>query len=296
MDDALFINIVDIISEGVYYVDLNQRITFWNRGAERITGFSRVEMLGENCGGNTICDHGGENASACPLAEVMRDGRTRENDIFFRHKDGHRIPVSLRSTPLRDARGAIVGAIEIFSDRSARGSLIAELERLKKEALTDPLTGLGNRRFVEMSLEARFEALAKDSVPFGVIMFDIDRFKSVNDLHGHEAGDRVLRAVADSISTSLRRLDAAARWGGEEFLVLSPNVSSEILGQIAERVRQSVLAERIELPGGDCLGVTVSGGGAIARPKEGPIELVARADLRLYQCKESGRNRSLVGD
>ncbi len=296
MDDALFINIVDIISEGVYYVDRNRRITFWNRGAERITGFSRIEMLGEDCGSNTICDHGGTAADSCPLAVVMEDGKTRESDIFFHHKDGHRIPVSLRSTPLRDSRGEIVGAIEVFSDRSARGGLIAELERLKKEALTDPLTGLGNRRFVEVNLEARFEALDGEGIPFGVIMFDIDRFKSVNDQHGHEVGDKALRAVADSISASLRRLDVAARWGGEEFLVLSPNVSAEVLGQIAERVRQTVMAGRIELPGGVKLGLTVSGGGALARKGEAFEDLLSRADMRLYACKEGGRNRSLVGE
>jgi diguanylate cyclase (GGDEF)-like protein/PAS domain S-box-containing protein len=296
MDDALFINIVDIISEGVYYVDLNRRITFWNRGAERITGYTRVEMLGESCGSNTICEHGGSGSSACPLAEVMADGKTRESELFFKHKDGHRIPVSLRSTPLRDTRGGVVGAIEIFSDRSARGSMIAELERLKREALTDPLTRLGNRRFVEMSIDARFEGFRKDAVPFGVIMFDIDKFKQVNDHYGHEAGDRVLKVVAETISRTLRRLDAAARWGGEEFLVLSPNVTPDILGQIAERVRTGVLAERVEVPGGESIGVTVSGGGAVARANEKFNELLSRADMRLYECKESGRNKTIVGD
>ncbi len=300
MAEDILSSIVDSISEGVYLVDRERRITFWNKGAERITSYARAEVLGKRCADNILrhvdgagcelCDGG------CPLSGVIEDGKVREIEVYLHHKSGHRVPVAVRGAPVWGEGGAVTGAIEIFSDRSERSSIIAELERARKESLTDPLTGLGNRRFLDLEVDSRFRELAASGLSFGFIVADIDHFKLVNDERGHETGDRVLKMVADTLGGALRRFDAAARWGGEEFAVVVPNADPELLGKVAERVRALVERSWLELEGGARLSVTLSAGGALARAGELPAALFARADERLYECKRGGRNRVAVGD
>ena len=150
---------LESIAEGVYSLDGEGRIAFWNKGAERITGYSREESIGSSSSDDFLghSDAGGKpvRAEDCPLAATMADGRARDAELFLRHKDGHRVPVGVRCLPVRDANGRTVGAIEIFTDHSERGALLTELETLRKEVLTDALTGLGNRRYAEISATTR---------------------------------------------------------------------------------------------------------------------------------------------
>ncbi|MBN1242644.1 MAG: sensor domain-containing diguanylate cyclase [Spirochaetales bacterium] len=295
MPDKLLESIVDTISEGVYFTDRDRRITFWNKAAERITGFMAGDVTGSRCRdnilrhvdekGTELCVHG------CPLAATMSDGQPRQAQVWLHHRDGHRVPVDVRAAPVTDTSGAIVGAIEIFADRSDRGAVMEELERLKKEALVDQLTRVGNRRFADMTLESRLHELATHKVPFGVVLFDVDHFKKVNDVHGHNTGDRVLAMVSATIAGALRRLDAVARWGGEEFLVIAPSVDLETLEHLAERCRILVQAAWLDLEDGGKLEVTMSGGAALAETGDDGARLVGRADALLYKAKESGRNR-----
>ncbi len=299
MPDKLLASIVDTISEGVYFTDRDRRITFWNKAAERITGFRAKEVTGSRCRdnilrhvderGTELCVHG------CPLAATMSDGKSREAQVWLHHRDGHRVPVDVRAAPVTDSSGAIVGAIEIFADRSDRGAVMEELERLKKEALVDQLTRVGNRRYAVMTLETRLHELETHKVPFGVALFDVDHFKKVNDVHGHNMGDRVLAMVSATIAGALRRLDAVARWGGEEFLVIAPSVDLPTLERLAERCRILVQAAWLDLEGGGKLEVTMSGGAAMAEPGDDAAKLVGRADELLYKAKEGGRNRVLAG-
>lgn len=128
-----------------------------------------------------------------------------------------------------------------------------------------------------------------------MLLVDIDRFKAVNDTWGHGVGDKVLKMVARTLVGCVRVGDAVVRWGGEEFLVLVPEADAPLLADLAERMRQLVERSWVVVPD-DHLSVTVSVGGALVRPGDRPLELVARADQRLFECKNTGRNRSLTGD
>ncbi len=292
--------VVESISEGVYFLDRDGLITYWNKGAERITGFSRQEVMGIKCSDNLLCHTDGTGkelcVDGCPLAACMEDSLPREAEVYLQHKKGHRVPVIVHAIPIHGEDSSAIGAIEIFSDRSERSGLLTELETLKKEVLTDVLTGLGNRRFAALSAESAFRELDAAGTEFGVLILDIDHFKLVNDEYGHAIGDRVLRMIGWTLANAVRRNDAAARWGGEEFVVICPRLRLSVLAEVAERTRRLIERSWISLEDGRKIVSTVSVGGAMARRDDSLETLVERADKRLYACKDAGRNRVEIGD
>lgn len=299
-DRAFLRAAIEHASEAVYFVDRERRITYWNAAAAALTGFSAAEVVGHRClegllrhvdaEGHQLCH------SLCPLQATMTDGRTRECRVFFHHVDGHRHPVWVTAAPVRNDAGEIIGAVELFRD--ARPGRLAtttvdrdRLDELERQTLSDPLTGVGNRRFAELHLRARHEELLRLGRGFGVLFVDIDHFKDFNDRHGHATGDEVLRAVARTLAASVRDGDVVGRWGGEEFLVVMGAVSAQTVAAAAERLRSLVDASSLRRPGGQELRITVSIGATCARAGESLTDLLERADRFLYQSKASGRDR-----
>jgi len=150
------------------------------------------------------------------------------------------------------------------------------------EVRTDPLTRVSNRRGLDETLESLFALMERYSESFSIAIFDIDHFKQVNDKKGHLFGDRTLQSVARVIDDSVRDTDIVARYGGEEFVVVMPHTRLEDACQFAERVRSTVEAN---------LGVTISGGVAMALEGDNAQTLLSRADTALYSGKAAGRNR-----
>ncbi len=159
-------------------------------------------------------------------------------------------------------------------------------------ALTDSLTGLHNRRYLEVHLEKLIENNGKSNKALGVIMMDIDHFKAVNDTHGHSVGDEVLKIFSDRIKDNLRSFDMVARLGGEEFVAILPDVSPERAYLVAERLRKSIANEPISCAvEGGLLPITMSVGGAIINNGGHSIaDILERADKCLYEAKHGGRN------
>jgi diguanylate cyclase (GGDEF)-like protein len=240
-----------------------------------------------DCDGRNLCLEG------CPLAATLADGQPREADVYLHHKNGHRVPVQVRVEPIRDEDGLIIGAVEVFSDNSQAEQQQRQIERLERLALLDPLTELANRRGVEQTLQSRLDDHRRYGWQCGVIMADIDLFKKVNDDHGHAVGDRVLQMVARTLRHAVRGGDMVGRWGGEEFIALVNCDDDRELHETAERLR--VLVEQSYTHVGESLiTVTLSIGATMARPEDTVESLVARADDRLYQSKQTGRNRVTI--
>jgi diguanylate cyclase (GGDEF)-like protein/PAS domain S-box-containing protein len=162
--------------------------------------------------------------------------------------------------------------------------------RLAQSAVTDPLTGLANRRAFDERLAAEIARARRHGRPLALVMVDIDEFKRVNDTHGHQAGDRVLRAVADALAATTREGEIVARVGGEEFAWLLPDAAVGDAFRAAERARAGVAATTVEPVGA----VTVSAGVADLLAAGGAEDLVARADRALYAAKSSGRDRTVA--
>lgn len=293
LQQEFYMKILDSLADAVYFVDTERRITYWNKSAERLSGYPASVVIGKSCSNNMLLhiDEAGNNLCTldCPLAATMGDGKVREADIYMHHRNGCRVPVSVRASPVRDDSGKIIGAVEVFSSNVKYIDVINELEGLRREALRDPLTGIGNRRYAEITMRHLEAGMVEYGVPYGVLFVDIDHFKNVNDTWGHDTGDMVLRMVAQTLAKALRPLDVACRWGGEEFVLIAPNVTGESLYAIAQRLRMLVASSWIELDDKQ-IAVTVSLGGAISCHGERPLSVVGRADKQVYRSKESGRN------
>ncbi|MYN45126.1 diguanylate cyclase [Pseudoduganella sp. FT93W] len=167
----------------------------------------------------------------------------------------------------------------------------AKLEQL---ATTDPLTGIGNRRRMTEQINRELDRGRRFGHPLSLLMADIDHFKNVNDQYGHEAGDRVIVAVAKALADGVRNIDMASRFGGEEFVLLMPETSIEVATSAAERLRQEIAALEVKGDKGESIHFTISIGVAMAPPDnttDTPSTLVSRADKALYQAKDAGRNR-----
>jgi diguanylate cyclase (GGDEF)-like protein/PAS domain S-box-containing protein len=290
-----FRELIDNFHDGVYFVDHERVITYWNGGAQALTGFSADEVLGRHCRDDILChvDDSGDPlcGERCPLADCMRDGKTRTEQLFFRHRQGHRHPVVVRTAPIRDRRNVIVGGVQVFSDNADMLEAKQQLEALQRLAMFDPLTGIGNRRYFEVNLHARLDERRRYGNPFGLLLVDLDRFKAINDTHGHDIGDRVLKMVADTLAYSCRKSDLACRWGGEEFALLLGNVDRGEFHDAAQRVRKLLKRSKLPLDGSDSLRVTASWGAAFAADQDDEASLLKRADTLLYHAKHTGRDR-----
>lgn len=160
-------------------------------------------------------------------------------------------------------------------------------------AHTDPLTQVGNRVALMAELQKEFDLARRYDSALVVIFLDIDHFKSINDNHGHEAGDTVLRSVAQTIKEVVRSTDGVFRYGGEEFVIMFNNVGKSGAAHLAERIRQAVAA-RGHQAGGETLEVTVSLGVALLNQGESAMALMHRADQAMYTAKRTGRNRVVM--
>ncbi|MEM7351867.1 MAG: diguanylate cyclase, partial [Acidobacteriota bacterium] len=285
-----------------------------------VTVDSDDRVMDANQAARQIFELGDGAIFAAPLARILPTRLVSELDRIADRSVDTEIPVTrVRGRYFEgaiqqlDRRGSNSGGrVLIFrdiTDRHRAEVLLLEAQRqlaavnkeLRTQANTDALTGLANRRFLIQQLARELEAADRSGTQLGLLMIDVDHFKQVNDRYGHHAGDRVLQSVARSIEESLRDGDLAARFGGEELVVLAPAAAAEGLAQLAERIRQSVAQARVDHDG-TALGVTVSIGSALS--SESPPEtedeetklsaadaLLARADERLYRAKAEGRDR-----
>ncbi len=290
--------ILDNLFDAIYFVKTDGTISFWNKAAEEVTGYTWEFVKGKRCckdflihideEGNRLCQ-----TPACPIAQTIKSRKTIETDAFLLHKDGQRIPVHLRTIPLYDVKGTLIGAVEIFRDISMRASIKQRMAELVQLAMLDPTTGVGTRKYTELNLGALLNEMKRYEWTFGVLFVDIDRFKRVNDSYGHDTGDIVLKMVAQTMAHNIRSFDIIGRWGGEEFLIVLVNVTNEQLQTIAEKLR--MLVQHSSLKIGDAeISVTISIGATKAREDDTVESLVKRADLLMYKSKGKGRNNVTI--
>ena len=281
------------LGEGVVAVDRAGAVTFANPAAETMLGWRRGELLGREIA--DAVDPGGRAAQPDGGVEWVHlprlcDGETlRMDEHVIARRDGTALDVALTASPvLRD--GAVVGAVIVFRDVRDRKALE---KRLVHQAFHDPLTGLPNRALFLDRLDHARARGTRDGATQAVLFVDIDRFKVINDSLGHRVGDQVLQTVASRIVGVLRPSDTVARFGGDEFTVLLEQVADgEEAAAAAERILRA-LQPPMEAGGREIV-VTVSIGIAVSQPGNASADLIAAADIAMYQAKSRGKNRSAV--
>ncbi len=279
--------------DAMYVLGPDRRIMAWNARAEALTGYGARDVLGRVCSARLL-NHVDESGLSlcgprCPLRLTMLDGIPRQATVLVHHRDGHLVPVEVGSAVLCLPAGQVVGAVETFRDASATVARERRIRHLEDLASHDPLTGVGNRRAMDRLLAAYLDEWRTADAPFAAVLLDLDRFKLVNDRHGHAVGDRVLTAVATTLQAASR--GHVMRYGGEEFLVLAPAHDEAEALAIADTLRRLVAAVRVPARGGP-IAVTASLGVALAGDHEAAQQLLIRADRALLAAKAAGRDRT----
>ncbi len=269
------------------------------------SGFTREELVGHT---HAVLDSGlSTEAFRDELKETIAAGRIWKGSLRNRRRDGGYFWVNATIIPFLDAWGRVDRYLTLFSDvteaialserfeqeRQLREELARANIELSTRANTDPLTGVGSRHAFDAFVATAIQSAAAGAEPFALLMLDLDRFKEINDLHGHIAGDTVLKTLARRWSARIRAADLLARLGGEEFCVVLPGTDSAGALAIAEALRAATSGELVNLGDGMALKVTVSVGVAgVGRGERADLESLLRvADAALYAAKRTGRNR-----
>lgn len=288
--DELYKKVIESLYDGVYFVDRKRKITLWNKSAERLTGYSADEVVGQFCFDN-ILDHIDRLGNhlcfgGCPLHACMEDREPREAAVYLKHKNGTRIPVVVKVMPIVED-DEVIGAVEIFSDNYQYFKTLKELGEFRDKAFTDQLTGLPNRHYLEEFLNEN-EFFGRKTL--SVLFADIDDFKYVNDTYGHDYGDVVLKEVSKAIKGSIKKSDEVFRYGGEEFMALVFDDDPNQAKIIAERIR-GVIEDLVIKHDEERTPITISVGITMMSELELLHDAIDRADKLMYKSKVSGKNK-----
>ena len=291
--EAFYSDIINNLEDGIYFVDSHRKITLWNKAAERITGYTADEIIGRPCQDNILCHIDMEGTPlclvGCPLFATLGDGEHRIAEVLLRHKDGHRIAILVKILPMYED-GEIIGAVEIFTPKTTIASDSQLVDSLTDKVMTDALTQLPNRMYLESFFDYKMQEFKRFGNFFCVLFLDIDNFSHFNNTYGHHIGDKVLQSIAQSFRQNLRDTDAMGRWGGEEFLGIFSIRNEREAAIVAEKVRLLVSGSEILNDDGERLHVTASIGVALAKPTDRLEGIVERADSLMYQSKKASKN------
>jgi len=256
-------------------------IIWVNKAFEHLSGYSRDEALGQT---TSLLKSGQQSPDFFKnMWQTILSGQKWRGELVNRRKDGSFYQEEMTITPVKNPAGEITHFIAIKLDITERK--LAE-EQIRQLALTDPLTGLANYRRLLDALDSEIKRCGRTARSFAVLLLDLDGLKTINDAHGHQVGSRALSRVANILRTHCRAIDTAARYGGDEFVVILPETGREAARQVAQRISEESRNDT-EKPS-----ISVSVGAAIF-PLDGRTidELLAAADRSLYHEKRSPNRR-----
>jgi diguanylate cyclase (GGDEF)-like protein/PAS domain S-box-containing protein len=283
-------------SDMVTRIGLDERLRYVSPSSNRVVGWRPNQLIGTDALAGI---HPEDRPQVQAIVDAMKRGDTDEARMTYRNVHRQKSEVWLESTMrvTRKDNGNVDGVVAISRDITEQKKLETRLETL---AIEDSLTGLANRRRFDERLKEEWARAYRDRSSLGLLMIDVDHFKSYNDEYGHPAGDACLRVVAKIIAAEMQRVgDLAARYGGEEFAMLLPNTDAAGCARIGERIRSAVHdAGLVHASSAVAPCVTVSVGGAACRPSfertAGAGSLVESADRALYAAKDAGRDRLMM--
>jgi diguanylate cyclase (GGDEF)-like protein/PAS domain S-box-containing protein len=293
-DPSIYRAVLESLQIGIYLVDREQRIVFWNDGAEKITGYLRQDVVGSFCREASAGENGTERIVLSDAAEslkiALRDGKPAMGDISLRHKAGHRIFVRVRSVPIRNAHGTIIAAAESIDESLSASEWDRRQSKLADYGCLDPVTGVLTNDLIITRLREAVATFGEARVPFSVLAVKIDGMEQLRWSYGGAVITPVLRVIATSLENCLRPTDFLGRISESRFLAILTECGSPELPRAAERIKKTVNTSEVQW-WGDRWSVTVSIGGAVVQPGDTLDSLLARATKALERSVEAGGNR-----
>jgi diguanylate cyclase (GGDEF)-like protein/PAS domain S-box-containing protein len=272
IDAQLLKDLLDFVEDGVCLLDCNDRVLYWNHGAEQITGYLAQEVSGRGASRHPAsCDHSG---GTCLVAKVKADGEPREEISFLDHKRGHRVPVRMRAHAIWDANGGIAGVAQVFARASAQGR--TELAEAARHRGHDGLTGAVNREYGEMRLRQELEAVKRFGLAAAWMRVEIDHVGDLRHRFGNAMVDAVMRMVAHTIDANLQSYDALVLWDQTSFRVMVRHAVEPHVTELARRLELLVSTSQVKW-WGESHSVSVSIASVMVKPEDSLASLEERA-------------------
>jgi diguanylate cyclase (GGDEF)-like protein/PAS domain S-box-containing protein len=291
-DGGLFMEVLDKFNDGVYLVDEERKIIFWNGAAEKATGYAAEEVVGSFCKdilfrhtnhkGQTLC------RADCPLERAFKDLRAREIDLYTYGKNGTKILRRMEFSPLKAASGETVVSVRMLNeanDASSRKRLYEE--RCRKADHHDKLPSVVDRQYLSRRIEADLMELRRYQWKFGILFVTVDHLDEIITKYGFPYGYRVIRSVTDTIAETVRTSDILGRWNDNEFVVVARNVDLNGLKNLAERIRILVAQSGLTFFK-EKLSYTISMGGTMAQWEDTIESLTDRAAIQMHKSVGQG--------
>jgi len=286
--------VLNQVQDGISCLDKDRRVVFWNESAEQMTGFESSEVLGKPCFEDLamFIDREGEDVcrDKCPAELTLKDGSIRSLDVYFRHKNGFRLPAVLKIIPVFKEDGSVIGVVETFAGTAPKVTVPLSVQELEKMGLLDTETGVATKTYLDMTLKVRLEEFQKYGLPFAVVYVDIDNFNKTLEKYGRFNGGKILRTVARTLLKNVRYFDIVGRWNTEEFLGVLLNIDETRLDIVANKLRLLVSESYITTETG-MLNATVSIGASIVQRYDTVEALLKRTEQLMLHSKWLGKNR-----
>jgi diguanylate cyclase (GGDEF)-like protein/PAS domain S-box-containing protein len=285
-DPETYRDILDGLQIGVSVLDLQKRIVFWSDGAEQITGYTRIEVLGHACTDN-ILQHCNQNscelcAERCPITAALHGAKPVEGIGFVHHKSGHRIPVHTWAIPLRDKHGSIVGIIQSFGGEVVVNGPNPNDQRMKERGWLDLVTGLPNQAMMQSHLREALGTFADLEIPFAVVCVEVHEFGPFRARYGQEAATSMLQVLARSLRNTVWPTDFVGRWNENQYLVILCGCGEDALQAVVGRMRR-MMSNATIVWWGEELAVRISIGHAYSVAKDTIASILQRAQQGLVE-------------
>ena len=276
----IYRKVLESLQTGIYLVDHDQKILFWNDGAERITGHLRQDVLGRFCVEDLLANRGDHDSfasdAADAIAAVLRDGKPVAVNVSLCHKEGHRVLVRLRAVAIRNSHGTVIGAAESFEESLTVSSWDRRQGKLAAFGCIDEESGVFNREYLLFQLRENLDTFNQYRIPFSVLCIQVDQIDHFQAAHGVRAVAAIQRAIAQTLGNSLRPTDLLGRISDRMFLALLAECKGNEIASVAKRLAKMVSYTEIRW-WGDRLSVTASFGGTSSVEGDTVDSIVSRA-------------------
>ena len=292
-DSAIYQTVLDGLETGVYIVDRERRIRLWNEGAEKITGYLRQDVVGHFQRDHLLAANDGskdlDSDPDDPINLAFRDGKPSILNVSILHKNGYRLPIILRTNPIRDNRGAVIGAAESFEKNRSASESTRRQSALADFGCLDVVTGVAAQGFMETQIRENLITFNEHHIPFGILLLQIDDLDKFRASRGPGVVPTILRTIAQTFENCLRPTDVLGCWDKYQFLAILTDCKESEVALVGERVRRIIGRSEIEW-WGDKFAVTSPVGGAGCRAGDNVETIVARAETSLRESMVKGGN------